>query len=328
MTDKPMFFSHHFEVAQRKDFDPTIELSPENCKGLLGRYVFGDSEICQVRTENGVCHQKHQHGWLGITFDGKEGLIGRCCAKKYFKADDNFQKETRRIDDELARIAAIERINSYLENKKIIMEQLVGLKKQLIDTRRYLEDMYKSIPAGVSKVIFDAQKTRNWSINVDVRYVSTRKVNVDDEIVEREYYEWLPSTIGNFKRVSLASDVVSIILKIKPVISAFEELCSINIDECPTRKLNEYVKILSNINEIDSLTKKVSSETDIFKQPKNLDMLYYACDDEEEKFILVRYILKLNGNKTSDGYIRLRMKRISERFETMYDGRVLRKNLS
>lgn len=328
MTEKSMFFSHHFEVVRRPCFDPSIELSPENCKGLLARYIFSDDEICQVRTKNGVCHQKHQHGWLGVTFDGKEGLIGRCCAKKYFKADDNFQKETKRIDDELARITAIERIKKYTDNKEKTIEWLKDIKNHLIDIRKFLEDMYKSIPGGVSKFIHDAQKTRNWSVNVDVGYINIRKENVDGEIIEKEHYEWIPSSIGNLKRVSLASDVVSIILKIKPIINTFEELLVSNIDECTTKVLNDYAKTLSGIGDVESLTEKVSVETMSFKQSKNLDMLYYACDDEYEKLVLTKYILSLHNKSTSDGYVRLRMKRIQDRFEAEFDGRMLRKNLT
>ncbi|HHM2118026.1 TPA: hypothetical protein ACRG4Q_005623, partial [Klebsiella pneumoniae] len=91
MAEKAIYFSSYNEIEKRASFNSEQEISPDNFKSLVGMYRFDENVICQVRTKKGICHQKHKNGWLGITNDGVEALIGGHCASEYFKADNSFR---------------------------------------------------------------------------------------------------------------------------------------------------------------------------------------------------------------------------------------------
>lgn len=93
---KGYIFSSYNEIEKRASFNSEQEISPDNFKSLVGMYRFDENVICQVRTKR-ICHQKHKNGWLGITNDGVEALIGGHCASEYFKADNSFRLEKKEL---------------------------------------------------------------------------------------------------------------------------------------------------------------------------------------------------------------------------------------
>ncbi|HHM1133002.1 TPA: hypothetical protein ACRG2Y_005686, partial [Klebsiella pneumoniae] len=108
MAEKAIYFSSYNEIEKRASFNSEQEISPDNFKSLVGMYRFDENVICQVRTKKGICHQKHKNGWLGITNDGVEALIGGHCASEYFKADNSFRLEKKRVESEIERRLAVE----------------------------------------------------------------------------------------------------------------------------------------------------------------------------------------------------------------------------
>ncbi|MCJ4071051.1 hypothetical protein LOS16_24015, partial [Klebsiella pneumoniae] len=64
-----------------------------------------------------------------------------------------------------------------------------------------------------------------------------------------------------------------------------------------------------------------------FIKPGNLDSLIYVCDDEEEQFLTVKAIMSMTGAKvSSDGHIKLRLRRIHDRYKQQFNGKKIRKN--
>lgn len=58
----------------------------------------------------------------------------------------------------------------------------------------------------------------------------------------------------------------------------------------------------------------------------NLDSLIYVCDDEEEQFLTVKAIMSMTGAKvSSDGHIKLRLRRIHDRYKQQFNGKKIRK---
>lgn len=88
--------------------------------------------------KKGICHQKHKNGWLGITNDGVEALIGGHCASEYFKADNSFRLEKKRVESEIERRLAVEKLRGYIFGEKDYPNEVACLRTNLISARRFL----------------------------------------------------------------------------------------------------------------------------------------------------------------------------------------------
>lgn len=118
MAEKAIYFSSYNEIEKRASFNSEQEISPDNFKSLVGMYRFDENVICQVRTKRNL-PSKTQNGWLGITNDGVEALIGGHCASEYFKADNSFRLEKKRVESEIERRLAVEKLRGYIFGEKI-----------------------------------------------------------------------------------------------------------------------------------------------------------------------------------------------------------------
>ena len=120
--------------------------------------------ICQVKGHKGICHQKHRAGWLGVTNDGFEVLIGGHCARNYFKADKSFALERKRVRKEIDRKIALYKLEEYRKNTLSISDELSGLRQEIIDTRVKLDQIHKLFPNAVLSFIENAQKIQKLGI--------------------------------------------------------------------------------------------------------------------------------------------------------------------
>ncbi|MDG0388678.1 hypothetical protein [Klebsiella pneumoniae] len=327
MAEKAIYFSSYNEIEKRASFNSEQEISPDNFKSLVGMYRFDENVICQVRTKKGICHQKHKNGWLGITNDGVEALIGGHCASEYFKADNSFRLEKKRVESEIERRLAVEKLRGYIFGEKDYPNEVACLRTNLISARKILDSFYKSFPNSVLRFIDDAQRNQNWIINVDVGTEIQRTIKKDGEEEVITFYEWTPDTIGRLKPIIPTRDIISLINKVKELAESYGEVCAQNIDDIKTPKLKKYVERLSEKEDYATLYDKYKALIENFIKPGNLDSLIYVCDDEEEQFLTVKAIMSMTGAKvSSDGHIKLRLRRIHDRYKQQFNGKKIRKN--
>ncbi|WPM85083.1 hypothetical protein QNH14_00955 [Apirhabdus apintestini] len=130
MTTCSERFLSYDDICKRPAFDQNYEISPDNFHKLIGKYSFKERHICQVRTNKGICRQKHNNGWLGVSLEGVEALIGCDCAVNYFSAHDDFIREKNRVNDELDRKEALEKMSLLLGKNWKRRVILWTLKKQ------------------------------------------------------------------------------------------------------------------------------------------------------------------------------------------------------
>lgn len=318
MSDKTEYFSKFFEIEKRESFSPNQEISPDNFKELVGYYELDENVSCQVKTKRGFCRKNHMIGWLGVTVDGVEALIGGHCAQTYFKADSRFTLETKRIKTELDRREYVTELQVYKDNSDTVSRELSDLRTNLISVRKIIDVIYKTMPDCVLRFLQSAQRTNNWVINVDVLYPAKN---------EDQKPTWHVHTLQSLKSVSTTLEVISLITRVKHLIKTFDLFLESDLSEMPTPKLKYYVNELREKKNYEQLYTKFITETKKFIEPKNLDLLLFICDDYEEKFLTVRSIFGITGSKvSSDAYINLRIKRIEDRVSKQFNNYPVRSN--
>ncbi|MGS0635648.1 hypothetical protein [Citrobacter sp. VF227] len=318
MSDKTEYFSKYFEIGNRKSFSSKQEISPENFKELIGYYELDEDVSCQVKTKRGFCRKNHKTGWLGVTVDGVEALIGGHCAKTYFKADMRFSMETKRIKTELERRDYVTELQNYKINADVILEELSNLRANLITVRKIVDVVYKTMPNSVLRFLESGQRTNNWAVNVDVLYPAKN----DDQ-----KSTWQVHALTSLKSISTTREIISLITKVKFLIGIVEEFKKIDISELPTPKLRYYTNEIREKIDYEKRYGRFVNETKKFIESKNLDLLLFVCDDYEEQFLTVKSIFKITGSKVqSDAHIRLRIKRVEERVSKLFNNHPVRVN--
>ena len=266
---------------------------------------------------NGVCHQKHKSGWLGVTADGFEVLIGGHCARKYFKADKSFTNERNRVRKEIDRKKALHKLKDYRDKSLIMNEELSYLRATIINTRVILDQILKSFPNAVLSFITTAQKTHSWDIKIDV----LQKFNDDNNPI------WVTSSLGNLKSLPYMYEVISLMTQAKSLAEKFSEACSLNPEDLSTPKLKRIIETLNDKDDLIKSATSLSQEVTRFIDTKNLELLIFVCDNYEEEFLATRAIMAISGAKVStDRHVNLRLRRIKDKTTKLFDGKLIRKN--
>ncbi len=317
MANSSEFFTSLSDINIRLAFSPDHEIGPDNFKQLVGEYHLEDEAICQVKARNGICHQKHRKGWLGVTLDGHEVLIGGHCARNYFKADKSFALERNRVRKEIERVKALYKLSEYQSNTVLLSAEIATLRQRLIDTRVNLTHLNKLLPNSAKRYIENAQKTRNWDIRVDIQ----------QENLHEKTYRWVTTTLGRLKPVPFMHEVICLINQVKELSETLTEIGNCKPDEIATPKLKKILNILSQKEELEKASILLNKEFVQFINAKNLEMLIYVVDDFEEEYLTVKAIMGITGAKvSSEGHVNLRLRRIKERTAIQLGEVKIRKN--
>lgn len=321
-------FSSYDDIHTRPAFDPHYEISPSNFHVLVGKYSFGEKHICQVRTDRGVCHQKHFNGWLGVSIEGVEALIGGDCATNYFLANDDFIRERNRVNDELDRKDAIENISVFLTNKFKVVSDLVEIEKLATSVYKKISDIYNYLPSDALKFISNSQKVKKWDVFVDVQHINTVDT-IEDDDTQKEY--WTKASLGWLKAIPSEQEVKSLLEKIKQLIKFYNVLSSVNLDELSeikTSELKKKVKRLELKSDYAGLSESYSKDVNSFLKEPNMELLVYVCGSTKEQFYATQAIMKLSGLKASHNtYIERRLSAIKDKYESKFDGKYIRKSI-
>lgn len=287
MADNSESFASVEQITSRPNYSKNLEITVESFLSLVGRYHLSESVRCQVKTEHGICGQKHQLGYVGLTKEGHEGLIGGICGEKYFKEHTLFVQEKNRIDAEIDRRENIEKLNAYKENFFSLNSSYADLRKEIEDIKRIAEHLYNGFPDIVLSYIYQAQRTKNWDLYVDVlRHERSEKGMTSNWHVEK---------LCTFTPLPSLQEIKSLQGRIENIVSLFNEVCSSKIEDISTPKLKGYVRSISEFSEIEIINKKFHKDIKEFTKKSSLHNLYYICANTKDKLSTVKTIVTLNS---------------------------------
>ncbi|HDX9082598.1 TPA: hypothetical protein RQO69_004739 [Klebsiella oxytoca] len=318
MANSSESFASIEQITSRPKFSASLEISVESFSSLVGRYHLSESVQCQVKTEHGICGQKHQKGYVGLTKDGKEGLIGGICGEKYFKEDTLFVQEKNRIDAEIDKRECIEKLLGYKENFLSLSSMYGDFIKYTKDLKNKTDHLYNGFPDIVLSYLYQAQRTKNWDLNVDVlRHTRGEKGMTSNWYIEK---------LCTFPPLPSAQEIQSLLGRFENLQAVFSEACSSNIEELSTPRLKGYVKSLSEFSELEILYKKYQKDTEEFTQEHSLNNLYYVCANNKDKLSTVRTILSLNIPNPSEKQISSKCEQIEKSTKEKFDNCQVRNN--
>ncbi|OLU16984.1 hypothetical protein BVH01_10510 [Pseudomonas sp. PA1(2017)] len=152
---------------------------------------------CQYLKGNKNCGQSHQHGYVVETLDGKQVLIGHCCAHKHLGLDDE------KIKNEFQQVSAADR--EALRRAKV--EQLLAQKDEftqevkliLSDVRNLRDSAFKvteALPRQLVSALHERWKRNALKVMWEYLVVRTGDDGTGKKIKENS---WYPHDCGTLK---------------------------------------------------------------------------------------------------------------------------------
>lgn len=245
---------HHVTLTNFDSLISEIDL-PKNEEGLT---------TCQIRKVHNNCNHHFMHGYLVLTSEGKEAILGKDCGNKYFILDEKFALQRNQLSAQIERDEAVETLSRRLS--QINEENLSNTEHSLKEVAKAIRKVMSIYPDFTKRRLEQIEKARNTSVSVDVQYEEI------DENGKKTTY-WVPEFFGNIKGTYICpykdniGHTVQLLRKVK------ETLPKIDLnDRVKTKQLKEWIKTLSLIDEITSNLDNIRREYERFIEPENILM--------------------------------------------------------
>lgn len=310
MSNKSVYFTDFNAVRAREHFDLDAEISLETFERLVGAYRFTQEVICQVRGPGGVCHQKHKKGCLGVMKDGREALIGSTCANKYFKSDVRFIQEKKRIDAEIEHQRILGKYHALLERKGDLASAIRELNWESLQLNALMNDWYKKFQPGPLRFIYNAQKTANWHIFIELETIKTETYIEDGQEKTREVSQWHSESLGRLSPIPEQGVSQWVVDNIARMQEALDFIVASDPDTVGFLKLKRAVTTLDEFDTISATVRKIHSDCERFRKRENAQKLYFVQGRNDDVVKLLQQILTIRGNNSAESDARREEKRI------------------
>ncbi|WP_323913278.1 hypothetical protein [Aeromonas veronii] len=291
--DKVEVFYKFFEVENREAFSPDASVSIESFLRLIGAYNFDEQVVCQVENGGGKCGHFHNRGWVGVTKNGCEVLIGNVCANKYFKADKAFALEKRRVKNEIDFQHYSKVINDCLFIKPKIETELAELHNDVKQIRLFQWNMLAALPVNIASFIQHAEKTKNRTVSIDIKYVE-----VDDD--GKEHVSWVKQEVSKLKSAGFIdlNKIKGFYTSINDIRNVFNQIELASEHNLP--KLKAWSgKLTGRVNLIKEVNETVN-ECSGFITIENLNLLLLISSDDMDRKKVVDLINAYHGGCAND----------------------------
>jgi hypothetical protein len=122
--DIPLTFSNYEDIAKRPRFAPEVNTKTSQILKLVSTYTFPEKHPCGKKG----CHQPHNNGWLAVTTDNQETLIGSRCGKEW--GGDTFLFEKKQLAKRQQRNAHLEFLGKVIQTADQTFARIDEIKKR------------------------------------------------------------------------------------------------------------------------------------------------------------------------------------------------------
>lgn len=324
MSNKTVYFTDYNSVQSRENFDVDAEISLDTFDHLVGAYHFPQKVICQVRGPGGICHQKHNNGCLGVMVDGREALIGSTCANKYFKSDVRFIQEKKRIDAEIEHQRILGKYHALLERKGDLASAIRELNWESLQLNALMNDWYKKFQPGSLRFIYNAQKTSNWNVFIELETIKTETYIENGQEKTREVSQWHSESLGRLSPIPEQGVSQRIVDNITRMREALDFIVTSDPDTVGFLKLKKAVTTLDEFDSINATVRNMHSDCERFRKRENAQKLYFVQGPNDDVVKLCQQILAMRGNNSAESDARREEKKIIAAYSSVIGNRRFR----
>ncbi|EPC02483.1 hypothetical protein L861_09005 [Litchfieldella anticariensis FP35 = DSM 16096] len=222
-------FSSYEEIAALDGFEEEKGVSTDNYADIAGHYHLSDSlRCCRVLESGGLCHQKHNYGFVVALKSGGFSILGNRCALSKFAKDSKVRIAADRYEKERKRQEAIDGLRKIFSEKKERIETLSISLNYVYELYKYMRNIKDSLPMLCKFSLEDMARSGKRNVAVSLVY---RHYYIDKESGEKKHEDTDGvHTVGTISAISLFNK------------NSFEE---------PLKNLRESLKLLENFHRVD-----------------------------------------------------------------------------
>lgn len=284
----PTLFGSFEEICKRKGFDDKCIISLNNFKGIVGQYNFKEPVRCQAIYKACACGNLHNKGFVAVTKDGKEGVVGWCCGKKKFGAQSDFVVQAKRVERQLRRIQVVEQLDALLANGNFF-ETLKKERERLKMLEASIEKFKGSLPRKAFSALRNMAKTGETKVEIELLYKERDEAGGT--------IKWVAQTVGRIHDTEFLLDTL-----IQKIYHALNDIkrnyeADLQTSDVKLKVLEQRLKVLRTLPVTSQAISDLEQRFTRFCDGKNLSLMMHMVRDHKDKATIAA--LALSGGKSS-----------------------------
>ena len=283
------------DIRSRPAFRDDIDSKQHKIANLIGDYTFKEQVLCGLKD----CHTAHNKGFLAVTEDGLETIIGHVCGKKWGGSDFVYQKRQFNQRREFKQHSQL--LNTVTANKdsinsriKEISERKYGAKWLQASLRNFREICASDVLTDLSK-----RATRNDLNVIEHRERTSAEIDRVHEMfpnTPRDNHRFEEITIGLLNGLDIFKKDIHALL-IMQVSNVLQQLSQKDIQ---SMKVSDRRKFVDWANEIES--KFIEAEELLasglrFFSDNNVKLLHHLSKDKNNSMKKLKWNLDAGTGK-------------------------------
>lgn len=163
--DTILNFTSYEEIANRPLFKTEIDTTKSEIDKLIATSNFTEMHPCGKKD----CHQPHYHGWLALTKDNQETLIGNVCGIEW--GGEAFKLQKRNLQKLIKRDSLLKNFYSILAESENLLDKVANIKMRTKGAN-WLDRVIKKFEDNCSHELLNIIKSRaakgQTSISIDI----------------------------------------------------------------------------------------------------------------------------------------------------------------
>ncbi|WP_297810735.1 hypothetical protein [uncultured Methylophaga sp.] len=255
-------------------------------------------------------------GYLVLTKNGKEALIGGTCGDKYFQLNEQYNIDKNWLEREIEISSRIEQITKTLDQK--YLSHLNKLSEQLNIQRREIFQLKTLLPSSVRKELQNMEKSKNPSVYIEIQY---SEISDDGKRVQK----WVSDKIGSINGTHIWLYEENIGTYFQLLHNLEETVPEIQpTSNTQLKVLRGWCRTLESIHEIDTAVQKISKSLYDFLKYENLALVTFLTKSRAEREMISKMICSYVSDNDISNDPELLLNNIDKRIRQNYDNRNFR----
>ncbi len=277
--DIPLTFSSYADVANRPRFRPEVDTKTSQIVDLVSTYHFPEKHPCGKKG----CHQPHNNGWVAITTDNHETLIGSKCGlewggKTFALARNQLAKRQRRQSN-------LDLLRKTVQNADPTFAKILEINKRGRGASwlmKALDKFNTECSSDLLRIVKDRARRGETSI-----IKSQRKTEEERELDPTSSSAYKTKIVGHLVGLEVFNKDIRAIL-MDNVWSKLKNLQKMDIENLPTPTLSKLAKEVVAFDQyISEAEGIISNGVTFFSTPSNFEFIK-AMDEKHKHTHLTR----------------------------------------
>ncbi len=280
-------------ISSLDGFKSENPIDKTNYKHLIGDYYVEEKLKCCLKKENGnMCNTEHNFGFVAQLKDDTVTILGNCCARDKFDANDQIKVDRRRYLNEKKRLQRIKTVKKLLAEKSERLSAISEYRNKLQDASILTKSFLQGVGNLMNRKLIDMSRTGSGVVNVGLVYINKY---VDEDGDDQQEITRTQTSIGSINGVAVFSTKMfrNVHSELNAVESTYQEVESI-MDDVSNKEIDRLTGQLNQFESVARQTEHLLKSAQDF-QRNDFSLFCFLVDDKTERFKAAKMAMQREG---------------------------------